>query len=52
MHPFSLDCRQQVTFKVGKAATSPLVFGASVWKDGNKLADATGAPVTVRRRRS
>lgn len=29
-----------------KAATSPLVFGASVWKDDVKLYDAS--PVTVR----
>jgi hypothetical protein len=35
-----------VTFKVGKMAASPLVFGASVWKGGVKLYDAT--PVTVR----
>ena len=36
----------QIAFKLGTAATSPLVFGASVWKGGVKLADAT--PVTVR----
>ncbi len=34
-----------VTFRVAKDATSPLVFEASVWKDGSKLYDA--APVTV-----
>jgi hypothetical protein len=36
-----------VTFKVRKTATSPLVFGASIWKGGVKLYDATGAPVTL-----
>lgn len=36
----------QVVFRVGKSATSPLVFGASVWKDGVKIADS--APITVR----
>jgi len=35
-----------VTFRLGKTAASPLVFGASVWKGENKLYDA--APVTVR----
>lgn len=45
-HPHSNSF--QVTFKVNKAATSPLVFGASVWKDGNKLQDATPISVSVR----
>lgn len=35
----------QVVFKVNQGAMSPLVFGASVWKNGVKLRDA--APVTV-----
>lgn len=36
----------QVTFRIGTSATSPLTFGASVWKAGTKLYDAT--PVLVR----
>ena len=37
----------KVTFRVAKDATSPLVFGASVWKDGVKLYDADPVIVTV-----
>ena len=38
---------KQATFKISTGATSPLVFGASVWKAGTKLADAAPVQVTV-----
>ena len=37
----------KVTFRVAKNAASPLVFGASVWKGGIKLDDATPVSVSV-----
>lgn len=43
-----IHARAQVTFRVSKTASSLLVFGAWVWRDGTKLYDA--APVTLSQR--
>ena len=48
--PIHFSHFKQVVFKVSMGATSPLVFGASVWKDGTKLADAAPVEVTVIRK--
>ena len=48
--PTHTSLSKQVVFKVSMGATSPLVFGASVWKDGTKLADAAPVEVTVVRK--
>lgn len=44
---FNTIVSPQVTFAVSSDATSPLVFVASVWKDGTKLQTATPVQVTV-----
>lgn len=43
--PHSIHVHAQVVFKVNQGATSPLVFGASVWQNNVKLYDS--APISV-----